>query len=975
MSFFDQHYSEFKYPRQNAEGEPGFRPAQLGAVHAAAAHFEMRSDPGIITMPTGSGKIAVLIASAFVLQAQRVLILVPSRLVREQIADEVTTLATLKKMGAVPDGLGEPRVFNTKKRITSEEDWEGLRGYDVVVATIQSVSPGYLGTPEPPDDLFDLVLVDEAHHSPARTWESLLKHFKNSKQLLFTATPFRQDQREIKGRFIYTYDLKRAYDDGVFGQINFEPVTNRDQANSDVAIAIAAQEKFRADQEQGFDHRLMVRTDSLKRAQELVTIYEENTDLRLKVVSGNKSLGVVKAIIQNLEDGDLDGIICVNMLGEGFNFPSLKIAAIHSPHKSLNVTLQFIGRFARTVGEDLGPATFLAVPSEIEIEAERLYDSRSVWQDIVQNLSAARVNQEAEIRDVLDSFELTDYSNGDLSDLSLYILEPYFHVKVMQLNQAVELQEHIKIPAAFEIVFETLSEQHNALVFITREISQPRWAADDRLAGVRHDLFVFFQDPITNLLFMCSSRRTEGVYHQVSESVDFADPKPLHLSRLNKAMNELQAPEFFNVGMRNRVASNTTESYRIVAGSSADKAIQKSDGRLYHRGHVFGRASDNGELVTIGISSASKIWSNRSGKLPELIKWCETIARRINSDAAPATGSGLDHLDMGEEISELPEGIISVDWPAVAFQKSIQFAFELDGTISTVSIFDCDIQLIEDQINDGKVAIRVSSDTGLCYEFTYSFETDKLFEPLNGEQPEVSVISDSEKLPILDYFNVQYPEFYTSDLARVYGFSILREKEGAFDPLDLTQLETKDWNLRNVDIQTEFGPVNNDRLSIQDGLAKELATGNDSVVFCDHGTGEMADFICIEQLEHRLLVRLYHCKSSGGAAAGHRVNDVYEVASQAVKSIKWAKKQAVLKQVRYRFQNQKGVANFIKGDLGTLEDLLNAATPAQIDFEMIVVQPGIQKEGLPEDLQNNLASATDFIERAGFKPLVVWCSD
>ncbi len=974
MSFFKEHYNDFKYPRKDTEESLGFRAAQLGAIHASAAHFEMRSDPGIITMPTGSGKTAVLIASAFVLQAKRVLILVPSRLVREQIAEEVRTLSTLKKLGALPEDLATPQVFNTTGRITSNDDWEALRENDVVVATIQSVSPGYLGTPEPPEDLFDLVLVDEAHHSPARTWESLLKHFVDSKQLLFTATPFRQDQKEIKGRFIYTYDLKRAYDDGVFGQINFEPVAEPGEQNSDVVIANAAQTRFEDDREQGFEHHIMVRTDSLKRAKDLVTVYEENTDLRLDVVSGNKSLKVVKATIKKLENGELDGIICVNMLGEGFNFPSLKIAAIHTPHKSLNVTLQFIGRFARTVGENLGPATFLAVPSEIKIEAERLYDSRSVWQDIVQNLSATRVNQEAELREVLESFELSDFSSGDLNDLSMYILEPYFHVKIMQLDESVDLKEHIKIPTAYEIILETMSDEHNALVFITREISQPRWASDDRLAGVRYDLFVFFQDPQTKLFFMCTSRRTEGVYQHVSESIEFAKPKPLHLRRLNKAMNELQAPEFFNVGMRNRVASNTTESYRIVAGSSADKAIQKSDGRLYHRGHVFGRATDNGKLVTIGISSASKIWSNRSGKLPELIEWCKTISRRIASDAEPTTGSGLDHLDMGEEISELPEGIVSVDWPAIAFQKAIQFSFVLNGNVAQVSISDCDIEIIEDQSNDEKIAVQITSDSGLRFSFTYSFETDRLFDSLDENQPDVSVISDAEELPILDYFNVQYPEFYTSNLSRVFGFSILKEQEGTFDPLDPSQLREQDWAANNINTQMEFGPAENGLVSIQDGLEHQLDAGNDAVVYCDHGSGEIADFVCIEQIGSRLLIRFYHCKSAGGPAPGHRVGDVYEVASQAVKSIKWAKKQAVLERIRKRFQNQKGIARFIRGDLATLEELLNTATPAQIDFEMIVVQPGILKEGLPEDLTNNLASASDFLVRAGFKPLVIWCS-
>jgi superfamily II DNA or RNA helicase len=352
MSYFADQYAAFRYSIEAAES-PGFRLAQLGAIHAAAAHFAARTEPGIITMPTGSGKTAVLIASAFVLRAQRVLIITPSRLVREQIAEEVRTLEILKRTRALSPDIPPPRVFSTKTRMTSARAWEALREFDVVVGTIQSISPEYEDIPEPPPDLFDLVLVDEAHHSPAKTWRTVLDHFRESKRLLFTATPFRQDQREIKGRFLFTYDLRKAYEDGVFGDIRFNPVISNQGEPGDVAIARAAERQVRADRDTGLQHRLMVRTDSRKRAAELVDVYARNAGLRLRVITGDKSLTYVKRVIRQLVANELDGIICVNMLGEGFNFPMLKIAAIHAPHRSLGVTLQFIGRFARVVGENL----------------------------------------------------------------------------------------------------------------------------------------------------------------------------------------------------------------------------------------------------------------------------------------------------------------------------------------------------------------------------------------------------------------------------------------------------------------------------------------------------------------------------------------------------------------------------------------------------------------------------------------------
>lgn len=970
MSYFSDHYSAFRYPIRT-EGAAGFRTAQLGAIHAAAAHFVTRTDPGIVTMPTGSGKTAVLIAAAFVLRARRVLIIAPSRLVREQIAEEVSSLATLRSAGALGDDVPNPRVFATSKRVTSADQWEAMREFDVVVGTIQSISPEFDQIPEPPADLFDLVLVDEAHHSPARTWQRVLDHFEGAKRLLFTATPFRQDQREIKGRFIFTYDLKQAYQDGIFGEISYVPVAVGEQESSDVAIAKAAEAQFQADREAGYQHRLMVRTDGLKRATELAEVYANNTALRLDIVTGEKSLRYVKGIVQKLTAGELDGIICVNMLGEGFNFPSLKIAAVHSPHRSLSVTLQFIGRFARTAGADLGPATFLAVPSEIRIEAERLYDARAVWQDIVQNLSATRVRQEAEVREVLESFQTTDLVSEDLDDLSLYVLEPYYHVKVYQLSEQIDIAEDVVFPGAMQVIYKSISEPHNASVYITREISLPRWTTDDRLSIVQPELFIFYQDRATNLLFICASRRAEGLYEQLVASFADADPRPLPLVRLNRALNELGTPEFFNVGMRNRVASNTTESYRMITGSNADKAILKSDGRLYHRGHVFGRAVDGQEQVTIGLSSASKVWSNKSAQLPDLIAWCATLARRINSGRDPITGSGLDFLEVGEEIDTLPAGIIDVAFPASVYRSPPTVAFrDPRGQLKKEQLLDFDLRVDETASTDQATMVELRHASGFEYRFTFSFETDRFFEPVDGA-PTAFVEVDRQDVPLIDFLNDDPLQFYTKDLSLVHGYSMLRPSRGDPPVFDAAIIETLDWAAANVEITREFGQAAQGLVSVHQHLEAMLAASTADVVYYDHGTGEIADFIEFERTDQRLTIRFYHCKGATGAAPGHRLGDIYEIAGQAVKSVTWALKQRILQNIRRRFTQNIGSHRFVRGDLQTLAAILDEATSAQILFEIVAVQPGLRKAGLPAELGNLLAAASDHLVRGGFRPLRV----
>src|SRR5262249_27914301 len=154
--------------------------------------------------------------------------------------------------------------------------------------------------------------------------------------------------------FVFTYDIRRAFQDRVFGEITFQPVDLGDASSIDMAIARDTEARFRADRAADFKHLVMVRTDGVSRARELKDLYDANTGLRLAFVSGAHSLAHVKRTINKLKADELDGIVCVNMFGEGFNLPNLKIAAVHSPHKSLAVTLQFIGRFARAGQADIG---------------------------------------------------------------------------------------------------------------------------------------------------------------------------------------------------------------------------------------------------------------------------------------------------------------------------------------------------------------------------------------------------------------------------------------------------------------------------------------------------------------------------------------------------------------------------------------------------------------------------------------------
>ena len=438
MNYFRPHYGDLRWPIHEGSS-PGMRQPQLGALHAVAAHFTRFSDPAIVTMPTGSGKTAVISAVPFLLRAERVLVLTPSRMVREQIAEEFKGLLDLRRLGVIATSVAAPTVYTVESRITDFQEWQNLRPYDVVVGTPNSMSLEIQGIAPPPLNFFDVVLVDEAHHAAARSWKGLLEQLVLARQVMFTATPFRRDRLEITGRLAYVYELRDAYNDGVFGQLEYEPVVAPD-GDADLAIARAAAARLRSDQAAGLAHLIMVRTGTKVRAAFLAALYGRHTDLRLQVITGDHSLKRLRKIVEQLRNRELDGIVCVDMLGEGFNLPNLKVAALHTPHKSLAVTLQFIGRFARTNAPDLGSAVFFALESDMEVERQRLYDQGAAWEEIIPNLSSARVQEEEQTREVLATFQAAEETDPhEALDLSLYSLRPYHHVKILRSSEELNV--------------------------------------------------------------------------------------------------------------------------------------------------------------------------------------------------------------------------------------------------------------------------------------------------------------------------------------------------------------------------------------------------------------------------------------------------------------------------------------------------------------------------------------------------------
>lgn len=962
MSYFSDRYHKIRLAIKD-DDNPGLRSAQLGAIHSIAAHFTIRFDPAIITMPTGSGKTAVLVLSSYLLRSKRVLVLTPSVLVRDQIIEEFKTLRTLKECGCIPSKFKSPKTKKITKKITSIEQWFELEKYDVCVSTPNVSSPGIRGVIKPPDEIFDLILVDEAHHSPAKTWAKLLNSIPNAKIVLFTATPFRKDKKEIHGSFIYTYPLRKAYNDGIFGDLEYVPVKWDSKEDPDKSIAKFAEIVYYNDQNEGKLHRLMVRTDSKKRANELFKIYEDNTNLNLQVIHSGYSYKHVKRAIKALKEGTLDGIICVSMLGEGFDFPQLKIAAIHTPHKSLEVTLQFIGRFARTNTEKIGTAKFLAIPNQIKFEAERLYVEDSTWQEIIANLSETKIEMEARVRQDINTFRSAGIIDFDLKNLSIYALHPYTHVKIYSVNGDVDLEAIIKLPTNFEIVYSRYSPELSTLILITRESLQPKWSRLDLFNRIEYDLFIIYHHIEAELIFINSSRRSTSMYEMVAKSICLGNHRILELFRINRILRDLEQIDCFNIGMRNRVRSTNTESYRIIAGSHAQEAVKKSDGRLFHRGHIFAKANKDNKSITIGFSSGSKVWMNQNLQIPLLVEWCKNLGDKINYEGIIKTNTNLDNIESSKEIAEIPEGIVAVDWHDEIYKYPWRLKYKNERN-AVCEVLDCELKLG----NTDNQTIDVTI-VGPLFEVIIKFDlnSSSFFGIKSPADTEIRIFHKDDIIDLVDFLN-NYPfYFYTWNFAWFSGKEYFPAPV-EFSPYNRDRIIKLDWEANQVDITNEFQKATNQSLSIHDFILKYLSSLDVEIVFYDHGPGEKADIITVKSYKNYIEVVFYHCKSSKEKKPGNRVADIYEVTGQVIKSTHCNNYKKLQSHLRRRL-NRGSV--FVKGDMRILEKCFEMTPLLPMNTKIALIQPGISSALISDKNMNIIAAADDFVRGAGGVEMVV----
>jgi superfamily II DNA or RNA helicase len=944
MPYFRRHLGELRLVWPTSPDEPALRAAQLGALLSLSGHLQTSEEAAQAVLPTGVGKTAVLCGLPFLIPSTRVLVTVPTRLLRDQIADEFRSLATLK-LGALPEDFPTPAVRRIDHRLGTADAWAELEAVDVAVGTPAVLSALIEGVATPPEGIFDLLLFDEAHHLPAKTWEGIYAQH-NQRAALLTATPFRRDRKHLPGSLTYHYSLRQAIEAGVYSPVSFVPVeagTNPDQAIAETAVA-----RLRDPQQAEDGSLLLVRTDRVNHAEELVELYGAD-GVRLGIITARQSARTVRRTVEHLRAGELDGVASVGALVEGFDLPKLKIAAYHRPHRTLPPTLQFIGRIARITGGQ-APAELVAIRQAVTSETAELYREDVAWTQLLPQLADAAVLRERETRRYL-----ADAQISGPEELSASALAPRRLVQIFDTTHcdAIDLQADVPYLSFGRVVFRFTDADAALLALITGRLVRPPWLNSDALDFYEHHLALAANDAARQLLYI--SAPSVSAATQLREAIGAREATRIPPQLVARYLWASRVSSYSSVGMSNTRAAARQAAYRMLAGSAVEQAISLAEARGYGLGHVIGLREQGRELRGMGVSvKKSKIWETApADSLLEFREWCDELGAAIRTPIAEATAAPNIQLRLPDQLEAFPPN------PIAAFldNRMARGGTRLLTDGQTVDL--ASVQVVVERPSDTQLRLRLGFDDGDLW--VGDIHTDG---SVRGERDDGLVeLPNGDRQTLVELLTDYPPTFYFANGSSASGTVV-------FEPLhDLPVPESvfDVWDWTTTDIGNEAGETQEGAVNVQvRTLEYVTATLHDPIVIVDHGAYELADVIAIEQTENIRRAHLFHCKASSQAQPGARLADLYDVIGQAIRSARWSAPSLLWRELARRVEQRPGLT-VVDRDREQVQQMFEGAadTPLDTQLHVWVVQPGLSRQAMETWAEGRTIIANAFD----------WCQD
>lgn len=329
------------------------RPYQSMAVKAAVPALLGKNGKALVVLATGLGKTITTALIAKEMHSKRILFLVHSNFILNHAIDEFCLVFDSKKI--------KMAIYNGMSK-------NGANDADIVFASWQTMGGNLKQWAK---KHFDLIIVDEAHHTEADTYRPVINYFRG-KKLGITATPDRADKADIRsifGQEVINITLEEAVARGWLPRIEYHVITDKSLDEEALQkIAIEIKESKRRFTMAEVNRRIFIKKRDHEIAQ-IINDYNEKAVVFCASIKHAdrmmKSLKLASAFhskkgsstddtwkknqetLTALKNGIIRRVCAVNAFNEGVNVPSVGLVAFCRVTGVQTVFRQQLGRGMR----------------------------------------------------------------------------------------------------------------------------------------------------------------------------------------------------------------------------------------------------------------------------------------------------------------------------------------------------------------------------------------------------------------------------------------------------------------------------------------------------------------------------------------------------------------------------------------------------------------------------------------------------
>ncbi len=961
----------FNFKEENSvNNQFGLRTPQIGAIYSVLAHWKVADDIGTVVMPTGTGKTETMMSLLVTNKCEKLLVTVPTDSLREQLSKKFFNLGVLKEFGVISNGAKYPIVGVIYERFSDVNKLlEFIKQCNVIITTMSIVTGSNSEIQREISKECSHYFIDEAHHVKANSWNDFLQYFNPHKVVQFTATPFRNDGQRLDGKIIFNYPLKKAQKEGYFKRINFNPIWEYASDKADERIADEAVTILKKDISQGYNHILMARCKDKQRADEVFVHYQKYSEFNpVKIYSGSGINATERKIIKDkILKKEAKIIICVDMLGEGFDLPELKVAAFHDIKKSLPITLQLAGRFTRTKhDEELGEATFVANLADIDVkeELEELYAQDADWNSLLPHFSTSQIDQEIEFKDFICGF-----NNLDNSKISLQNIRPALSAVIYRnKNDHWNPNNFIKglhLSKEDKVIYD-VNLKENVLIIVTANKKNIEWGNFKDIQNIEWNLIVAYLDSDNKLLYIHGSDKGT-LYYDLACAIIGDKAEIVEKLDIFKVFHDINRVKLQNVGLKEFLGKNIR--FRMSVGTDVEEALSLAEKQRAQKAFVYGIGYENGNKISLGCSYKGRIWTRLVGDLKQFTNWCKKVSRKI-VDPNIDPNLLLRETLIPKLISDIPQKqAVWIDWnEKVYLEQETKIKFVFDEVYYDFYNFDLNMN-INSALGTIQFSLKSHLDTVVKFEMVLMKKNevpDYEFRIIESPYKNMKAIFGTRDLNILDFFTKYEPIIWFADGSALNGNEYVELKKMILPyPKQMIQC----WNWDGVDTSKESQRVYPKVVdSIQYHVIQKLLKGDYDIIYDDDNSGEIADIITIKELENKIKIELYHLKYAKKGVVSKRIDNLYEVCGQAQKSIHWKHKEGNeffehLLRRETKFENGNSCSRIEKGDVQKLIYFSQIAKRRYpVEYEIYIIQPGLCPDIATDDQLTLLGVTDNFIK-------------